>query len=183
MKLLALTLAALGADARMSFGKCPSSSVAGNFDKSKFAGNWYEISRDADFFFEMGHECTTQQFTAQDDGSMNLYFRAWMWQMLGYSGVNGNARKCGDGNNYTCMISMKDKNDWSNPYDILYINDDHTVAVNYMCSEMFMGMATFQWWSVISKSQTISSSDLADAYGAITDANLGYSGLGARMTQ
>ena len=72
--------------------------------------------------------------------------------MLGYSGVDGNARNCGDGSNYTCMMSMSDKKSWTNPYDILYINDDHTVAVNYMCSEMFMGMATFQWWSVISKS-------------------------------
>ena len=80
MKFAALALAALGVtDARMSFGKCPPVKLASNFDKEKFAGNYYEIARDSDFFFEMGHECTTQQFTLQEDGSLDLYFRAWMW--------------------------------------------------------------------------------------------------------
>ena len=81
MKFSALALAALGAaDAKINIlGTCPPVQLATNFDKTKYAGNWYEISRDSEFFYEMGQECTTQQFVAQENGSLNLYFRAWMW--------------------------------------------------------------------------------------------------------
>merc|ERR1719163_1455822 len=98
MKLNLLALAALGAaDARIHFFEsCPEVELAQNFDADRFAGNWYEIQRDSEFFYEMGHECTTQQFDMQNDGSMNLYFRAWAWQWGGYSGVGGSLHNCGD---------------------------------------------------------------------------------------
>ncbi len=62
MKLSLIALAALGAaDARIHlFEACPPVELASNFDKTKFAGDWHEILRDSEFFFEMGQECTTQ---------------------------------------------------------------------------------------------------------------------------
>ena len=41
------------------------------------------------------------------------------------------------------------------PYNVLWINDEHNLAVNYMCSEMMWGLFTFQWWSVFSKDQAV----------------------------
>ena len=81
MKSTLLALAALGAtDAKINlFGKCPPVKLADNFNQDKYAGNWYEISRDSEFFYEMGQECVTQQFTSQANGTLDLYFRAWMW--------------------------------------------------------------------------------------------------------
>ena len=81
MKLSLIALSALGAvDARIHFFEtCPEVKLASNFNKEKFAGNWYEIMRDSEFFYEMGQECTTQQYNMQDDGSMSLYFRTWAW--------------------------------------------------------------------------------------------------------
>ena len=80
MKFSSLLMAAIGAaDARMVFfEECPKAPYA-NVDKEKFAGNWYELLRDSDFMFEMGHECTTHQYNLKKDGSMSLYFSAWMW--------------------------------------------------------------------------------------------------------
>merc|ERR1719460_3421188 len=124
MKFTTLTMAALGAaNARINIGgKCPDFPIAQNFDREKLAGNWYEIARDSEFFFEMGHECTTQQFTQKEDGSLSLYFRAWMWQMLGYSGVKGEAFQCGENKNATCMIAMNGGEKLS-PYNIIKVND------------------------------------------------------------
>ena len=66
MKFSALALTALGdVNAMINlFGTCPPVKLAENFDKAAYAGNWYEIARDSEFFYEMGHECTTQQFTS-----------------------------------------------------------------------------------------------------------------------
>merc|ERR1712099_170325 len=91
MKFSTIAMAALRAtNARIHFfNKCPEVQLAQNFDKEKYAGNWYEVLRDSEFFYEMGHECTTHQYNMQDDGSLSLYFRAWAWQWFGYNGVGG----------------------------------------------------------------------------------------------
>merc|ERR1719263_1411832 len=136
MKFSTLALAAIGAvDARIHFfDSCPKVEYAQNFDKNKFAGNWYEVLRDSEFFYETGHECVTHQYNMQKDGSLGLYFRAWAWQWAGYNGIGGSLKQCGESDVSTCLASMGDKEkalDELSPYNIIYVNDDHTVAVNY----------------------------------------------------
>ena len=159
MKFSTLAMALGVTNARIHFFEsCPSVTLADNFDKTKFAGNWYEVLRDSEFFYEMGQECTTHQYNMQDDGTMSLYFRAWSWMWGGYNGVNGNLLRCGESDDATCMSSMGGKEideDSLYPYNVLWINDEHDLAVNYMCSEMMMGLFTFQWWSVFSKNQAV----------------------------
>ena len=83
------TLATIGtASAGMSLGACPTPTYVENFDSAAFAGKWYEQARDSVFMYEMRQECGTQRFTLQDDGSLDLYFRAW-FPMMGYNGVDG----------------------------------------------------------------------------------------------
>ena len=71
------------------------------------------------------------------------------------------------------------------PYDVLWINDDHTLAVNYMCSEMMMGLFTFQWWSVFSRDQAVDAAALRAAANKVIEANVGYDedNLGTRATK
>lgn len=185
MKFSTLALAALGAaDAKMLlFGQCPPTpQLVSNFDKERFAGNWYEVLRDSDFMFEMGQECVTHQYTNLPDGNMGLYFRAWSW-MTGYMGIDGRMTECGDNLDHTCMVSMS-TSDKTSPYDVLWINDDYTIGVNYMCTEMMMGMMTFQWWSVFSRDQTASADQLREAVQTIIDADVGFTAdnIGSRAT-
>tara|TARA_B110000503_G_C6984396_1_gene344627 strand:+ start:203 stop:751 length:549 start_codon:yes stop_codon:yes gene_type:complete len=182
MKFSALALAALGdVNAMINlFGTCPEVKLAQNFDKAAFAGNWYEISRDGDFLVEMGQECVTLQLTSQTDGSLNFSLRAWMWQLLGgYSGVLGNLTQCGDQTNPTC-IATSDTRDEAFNYNVLYVNDEHTVAVNYFCDVMMLGAFSFSWWNVVSKTPTLDAASLTAAQNAVLGANAGYTALYTR---
>jgi len=144
--------------------------------------------RDSEFFYEMGQECTTHQHTLQDDGSMSLYFRAWTF-MTGYTGIDGRLFNCGEAENTTCLGAMK--YDEAEPksvddmfsYNVLWINDEHDLAVNYMCSEMMMGLFSFQWWSVYSKNQAVDADTMQAAANKVIDANVGYTDLGSRITE
>jgi hypothetical protein len=93
----------------------------------------------------------------QGDGSLSLYFRAYAWQWGGYNGIGGKLFDCGESPNTTCLSWMGDKerkpDDDLYPFNILWINDDHDLAVQYSCSEMMMGLFSYQWWGVISKNQ------------------------------
>ena len=68
-------------------------------------------------------------------------------------------------------------------YNVLWVNDDHTLATNYMCSEMMWGLFSYQWWSVISKDQAVDGDALAAAAGKVIEANVGYTDLGSRGTE
>jgi lipocalin len=61
MKISAIALAALGTvDARIHlFESCPPVTTATNFDAARYAGEWYEVLRDSEFFYEMGQDCVT----------------------------------------------------------------------------------------------------------------------------
>ena len=101
--------------------------------------------------------------------------------MGSYSGVQGNLQQCGDQTNPTCIGKMKGSDNAFN-FDVLYINDDHTVATHYMCSEMMWGAFSFSWWNVVSKSPTLDTVSLAVAQNKVMEANVGYTDLSARMT-
>ena len=94
MKFIAVALLGL-TQAKMGFGPCPEVELMSDLDTARFAGNWYEISRDSQFFMEMGYECTTQQYVLTDDGDMDFYYRANM--MLMYNGIGGTVNECGSG--------------------------------------------------------------------------------------
>jgi hypothetical protein len=54
-----------------------------------------------------------------------------------------------------------------------------------MCSEMMMGLFSFQWWSVYSKNQAVDADTMQAAANKVIDANVGYTldNLSARATQ
>ena len=66
------------------------------------------------------------------------------------------------------------------PYDVLYVNEDSTVATHYMCSDMMWGAFTFSWWNVVSKTPTLDAASLTAAQNAVLGANAGYTALYTR---
>merc|ERR1711990_1060327 len=108
MKLSTLALLApMAVDARIKFfSKCPEAPRARNFDKTRFAGEWYEIMRDSEFYWESGQTCSTSEFRLQDDGSLSLYYRANSSTWGGYSGIGGRLWDCGESANHTCLAQM-----------------------------------------------------------------------------
>ena len=69
-----------------------------DLDTARFAGNWYEVARDSQFFMEIGYECTTQQYVLNDDGDLDFYYRANMLHPLSYyGGIGGTVVDCGSG--------------------------------------------------------------------------------------
>ena len=86
------------AQAKMGFGPCPQVETMTDLDTARFAGNWYEVARDSQFFMEFGYECTTEQYVLNDDGDMDFYYRANLLHPLGYySGIGGTVTSCGEG--------------------------------------------------------------------------------------
>ena len=73
---------------------------------------------------------------------MNYYFRAWALLWGGYNGIGGNAYDCGELDNNTCLIKMHDYDNIGS-YNILWINDEHTLATTYSCSEMMWGLFSY----------------------------------------
>jgi lipocalin len=45
--------------ARISSGACSTPNLQSGFDITKYTGTWYEIRRDAEFYFEKNGECVT----------------------------------------------------------------------------------------------------------------------------
>ena len=143
MKYLAAAIAA--ANARMWFGDCPAVQYQENFDSDKFAGNWYEIERDAVFPFEMGQECSTQAYRSTGANSLDLYFRAYFWMALDYKGIGGTLNQCGTSNDWTCQATMAPDGkalDKTSPINILATDYDNW-SVMYICAEMMGG--NMQW--------------------------------------
>ena len=61
----AILLVALGlslANAKTSWGKCQDVTLVSDFDATDYAGNWYEIYRDKNAFFEWNAECVTASY-------------------------------------------------------------------------------------------------------------------------
>ena len=97
MKFLAVALLGL-ASAKTGFGPCPNVEKMSDLDTARFAGNWYEVARDSQFFMEMGYECTTEQYSLNDNGDMDFFYRAnFLHPFSGYNGIGGTVVDCGSG--------------------------------------------------------------------------------------
>ena len=163
------TLALVGAaSARMSFGACPKVDLVENFDAAAFAGEWYEVLRESNFMYEFGQECTTQRFTMNADGDLDLYFRAKM--MFQYTGIDGYLTDCDEGSSstHTCMASMGG----SEPiHDFNFLATDYdNYAVSYFCMDMLGDNAKIEWYNIISKKETLSEDLLEEAKAKVTAA-------------
>ena len=81
MNIRALILALLIQDIHgyWNWGFCPivNPTPVGFFEVEKYAGNWYEIMRDKDVFYEQGDECvhTTYQKTLRPFYQINVLNR------------------------------------------------------------------------------------------------------------
>ena len=165
----ATLIALIGAtSARMSFGACPDVPLVADFDAAAFAGEWYEVLRESQFMYEMGQECSTQSFTLNADGELDIYFRA-KFGLMGYNGVDGYLQcDSGSADTHTCMASMAG----SEPeYPFNFIATDYdNYAVSYFCMDMIGELAKVEWYNILSKSETLSDSLLEEAKAKLTSA-------------
>ena len=161
MKFAAALALAMTADARMWFGGCPDVPMLSSLDQARFAGNWYEIERDAIFPMEMGQECSTQNYRVNSEGTLDLYFRAdIMWN---YSGIGGTMDCSNDSDDGTCTnVTMRPEGrestksgDSGISIDVL-ATDYENWQVMYVCGEMMWGAGFMQWVLISSRQPTIS---------------------------
>ena len=164
----ATLIALVGAvSARMSFGACPEVELVSDFDAAAFAGNWYEVLRESQFMYEMGQQCSTQSFTLNADGDLDLYFRARFMGFM-YNGVDGylTGFENGSSDSYTAMASMAG----SEPeYEFNFLATDYdNYAVSYFCMPMLGDGAKVEWYNILSKKETLSDELLEQAKSEIT---------------
>ena len=69
MKATALTLIGTASASFVNLGWCPLKmpDPVGNFEPSRYAGNWYEIYRDKDLWYEQNVECVTATYKYEPD--------------------------------------------------------------------------------------------------------------------
>ena len=144
--------AATSVSARLGFGECPKIALQPNFEADRHGGKWYEAKRDKLFAFEMGQECTTQNYRKNLDGTYGLYFRTYIWMMaFQYMGIGGKLSQCGTSNDWTCQATMGTSESLS-PISILATDYDNW-SVMYVCTDA-MGMKELGLHSVIACQNT-----------------------------
>ncbi len=175
MKFAAALALAIGTDARMWFGGCPAVPKVDSLDSARFAGPWYEIERDAIFPMEMGQECETQNYRLNDQGTLDLYFRAEI--MWNYGGIGGTMDCNNASQEGTCKATMKPEGkepiEGDGTIDIL-ATDYENWQVMYVCGEMLWGAGNMQWVLISSRQPTLSDEHLAEAYAAIENSLPGF---------
>mmetsp|Transcript_8664 Transcript_8664/g.14686 ORF Transcript_8664/g.14686 Transcript_8664/m.14686 type:complete len:156 (+) Transcript_8664:38-505(+) len=137
----ATTLLLLGlgeTEALISTGECPDIKYMENFDKSRYAGKWYEQVRDRQNIHTISTDCVTKEFALNQDGDLDLYFRGYYNLFFGYYGANGTMYRCDEGSpdTWTCQATMG-PSPKRLPFKIYYTDYD-TMDVSYSCTE-YMG--------------------------------------------
>ena len=72
-RITATAALALSASAAPRLGRCPKDySPMETFDVNRYAGEWYEISRDKYFPFEILSGCEIAKYTVNEDGTVGV---------------------------------------------------------------------------------------------------------------
>jgi lipocalin len=160
--LAAVALFTNSADAKISFGSCPTIENVSNFDADRYSGKWYEVVRDKMNPYTISTDCVTKEFGQfnAEEKSMDLFFRGYYWLKLGYMGVNGTLYQCDEGSKdtFTCMATMGGGTHrspitvWKTDYD----NFD----ISYTCSSIMKGKMKYESFSVTSRTPEISAENL-----------------------
>merc|ERR1711990_273809 len=90
--LAALTLPNL-AEARISYGACPTVEDMGDIEHERYMGKWYTIKREFYSRYSLFSECGTRNYEIREDGEVDLVYRVWTpWR--GYSAGKGTIYDC-----------------------------------------------------------------------------------------
>ena len=166
MKAIAVALLLNAVSAKMAFGPCPQVDYLTDLDETRFAGNWYEISRDSTLFMEMGYECTTQQFTLNDDGDLDFYFRAnFLHPLSGYNGIGGTTKNCGTSDEWTCQAYMPTTSARADQlYPLIFLDTDYdNYAISYACMNMMWDGMHYEYWNILARDTTLAAEHVAAA--------------------
>ena len=168
-KALALLLAADLAEAKMSFGSCPTKNNMVPFDKARFAGKWYEQIRDPENIYTFSADCVTMEFSPpKDDGSLDLWFRGYYWMMLSYQGGGGTMYDCDQANSdWTCKATMG-SSDKRAEFPILYTDYD-TYQISYFCMDMIEDVMKYEWFAISTRDQNADESVIQAANAKVAE--------------
>lgn len=168
MKTYQAVLAALmanGASARLWVGACPEMNWISPFDSAAFAGQWYEQSKDAVFYFGGKSKCSTAEYTLNSEGTLDTAFRAKK-AMGGYGGAPPGTLDCSESSNCELTMAGSDKSvQWG-----ILDTDYENWQVSYWCGTLF-GIQ-YSWLGVYGKN----SPDLDPEYEAAANAAIEAAG-------
>ena len=166
MKSFAVALLLNMVSAKMGFGPCPQVDTMTDLDEARFAGNWYEVSRDSTPFMEVGYECTTQQFVLNDDGDLDFYFRAnFLHPLSGYNGIGGTTKNCGTSDEWTCQAYMPTTSARADKlYPLTFLDTDYdNYAISYACMDMMWDSMHYEYWNILARDTTLAAEHQATA--------------------
>ena len=155
MKSAIIAAAVAEASARFSLGGCPKNlHNVQTLDKDRYAGMWYEIEKDIMFPMAIGAECTYKKFTVDSNDDLNLWFGAYSWPKLSYSGVGGKMY-CTPGDKDTCEATMTPTGDHRVPFPVLATDYD-TYDIGYSCFELVEGFVKADFIMIYGREKTMS---------------------------
>ena len=141
-------------EAKMGLGQCPEVSIVENFDKTRFAGQWYEQVRDRTNPYTLFTDCVTMEFALNQDEDLDLYFRGYYYLLFKYNGVNGTMYQCDESNqDWTCMATMGGGEKRS-PFPV-FATDYDSYIINYGCFTA-ANLVNMEYFSVVTREQTMS---------------------------
>ena len=151
-----LSLAAL--TGAVTASTCPTFETQKNIDGSRYVGNWFEITRDADFIFELGSQCSTAHYTPNQKGNIDVVNRSWaLYYGANYFALKGEAKPHLEEGNLTVGFFGASIEGDAN-YNILFTDYDN--AIVYDCAPGPLGTIVEQMW-ILSRENTMSDEKLA----------------------
>ena len=150
-------------EAKFHLGHCPHVDYMQDFDKEAYSGEWYEIFRDKHNMYTWGAECVTKEFSLNDEGAVDLYFRGkydnhWFFRSWsGYHGIDGTMYNCGksqDPNEWTCEATMGQHSKKLHPFKI-FDTDYENYEISYSCWSFF-GLFKFDNLAISSRTTEMS---------------------------
>ena len=126
-----------------------------NFDKSRFMGYWYEVTRDWTFTIEANADCGVEIY--RDEGEhIGVEFRQVYWFWWFQTSVITQQLKCWE--NGKCYANLfSDGNNDQPPNYMLVDTDYDNYAVVYACFDVFWGLYHYDahWGMTREKTPTV----------------------------
>mmetsp|Transcript_25378 Transcript_25378/g.63646 ORF Transcript_25378/g.63646 Transcript_25378/m.63646 type:complete len:198 (-) Transcript_25378:192-785(-) len=114
-------------------GACKSKNFTdANVDWTKYVGRWFEIGRSKSFYFDHNCYCTTATYTANSDGTVAVDNECRKESVTGKTtGAKGTAETVADHPGRLLVWFFTSL--FKAPYDVVYVNDDYTMAAVVSC--------------------------------------------------
>ena len=156
----ALALLFAGVQAGSGRGSCSDNPISGvaEFDQDRFAGRWYKISMDSDFFDE-DQNCSAEDWVVNFNGTLtvgkNSYTLANGWEQKPMRAIQSSNNK----GEYIVFDEEEQPDRDANTDVYIVATDYENWAIEYVCVDIVPGKLYFDSTSILGRAPQLTDTD------------------------